>query len=185
MSGPKTAGEREKALRRRIHSLEQQLAVKNQILDTTKLQVLKESFPDLPQLFTLLRKAHDAASPLKSPAGDGRGNGMPSPLESGADSRRDRDRLSDLNRRIRFLVEYAEDQLGARGPLEEKPPQCWNPNCPAFAVFQSFGAGDGDVCGSCGSAWIEFREPKDRTVNRCWQRICQGYGKSNQCQHVA
>jgi len=192
--GP-TALERENAsLRRRLDQMKidhtAAINAKNKALEEARLGgVLFElggTFPELRRLVSLLRRAHDAASPLQSPNGDGRGSGNPSPLDRAASVSHDRGRVEWINGKLVYLADGIEERIKERGKVDERGPQCWQPDCPTRAAFQAF---DAEVCISCGTPFGRYKKPIDFTKmevkkKRCWIRGCPMYNKTGQCAHA-
>lgn len=190
---------RKTALEREVSSLRDQIArmkrshtetinAKNHQLEEARLgDVLFEvgtSFPHFRDLVTLLRKAHTAAVPLRSPTGDGRSTSMVTPLESGASTRVDRDRVDDINDLMKKLVDRIQEKISPKGPLEDiYRPQCWNPDCPSRAAHQAI---DRTECISCSQPFGRYKPLNDLTRPadmRCWTRGCPHRGKIDQCVH--
>lgn len=186
------------ALERQLRSLEaemgrlqldhaKELNAKNGTLRDTGLARidLYQTYPNLRRLTDLLGRAHDAASPLRSGNSDHRPEkgAPPDPTGNLATSIRiDDERTTDIDLKLERLAEWIEDNMGDRGPIDEPRPQCWNPQCLMWGLFQAFTA---DVCIECEHGFGEFRyKPKYlRERKRCWTRDCPERGKVRACEH--
>lgn len=145
---------------------------------------LGESYPALDNLISWLTKAHHAASPLRSPSGGRRNYETPDPTGNRATAPGpDRDRLEAIDGKLEDLATWIEDRMGDRGPLDDKSPICWNPECNAKGWAQPYFA---EVCISCGDDFGKHRfKPTlvDGQRRRCKIRGCKGRDKVGQCEH--
>lgn len=194
-----SALEREvESLRRRLSqerkSHRKQINAKNKALERARSGLIFEMTPSYPHLRALvaeLYRAHQYASPMKSPTGDGSvSNEDPTPLDTGASTKIDRSRLNQIDHELERLTKKISSWLGERGPLEEKGPQCWEPDCPARGWHQAFVAKE---CTTCGQPFGRHRPLKDltsiRPKGRCWTRGCRLRGKTyrgscSECGHT-
>ncbi|MCI0679588.1 MAG: hypothetical protein L0Z63_11195 [Actinobacteria bacterium] len=139
-------------------------------------------YPHLPDLIAWLRKAADYASVLTPATGDGRSHEPPTPYEIGRASRRDRERITWINRRLDTLIEDIAARLREAGPAGSHGPICWQADCPTRGIPQSY---DQEAIGSCITCQTDFGttryRPLDRTQMkvrpRCWTRDCPRYAR--------
>lgn len=176
-------------LHRQEHAHQQTLKAKND-----ELRILRElgpagglhrSFPHLLDLLSLLVLVHDGAAVLRSPTFEPRSPGYGDPTGThAANGSADRARVSQIDARIGSWAEWLRDQLGDRGELDERGPQCWNPDCLGRAVFQPF---DAETCAHCGHAFSDFRYKPVylRERRRCGLRSCEGRDRVGACEHSA
>jgi len=185
----------EERLRRRISELEidhaKQIKAKNEAIEDLRAGVIFElgqAYPSLPTLIRQLRLAALYASVLKSPTGDGRSGAYTrTPLDQGRSTIGDRSRLKWIDDQLSKITQGITDRLVERGPLPDKGPQCWNPECVARSWPQPFEA---EACGSCHEPFGRYRPLNDLTrirpsTKRCWIRGCPSYAKTEQCEHTA
>lgn len=159
------------------------MAAKNE-----QLRALRESwelldtFPNLEDFLRWLHKIRDAAGPLRSPTYQP-GKSASTTTQPERYDEPDRKRLDQVNDDIKHWTEKLQKRLSPKGPLvdDEIPdvskPRCYNPECPARLMPQAF---DQEICFDCKVAFTEFRPYSSK---RCWNRDCDQYGKTNQCQH--
>lgn len=183
-----------KSLRDRIarmtDSHRKTINAKNQALAEARLGdvlfEISDTFPSFPALVTQLRGAQLAAAPLRSPTGDGRSTSTPTPLESGASTRRARAQAREINKKLARLVDHLRELVGNPDTslIEDVyRPQCWNATCPSRGIFQAF---DRTECITCDEAFGRYKPLNDLTQlasQRCWTQGCPFRGKTNRCIH--
>lgn len=153
----------------------------------TILYMLNGSYPALADLFAWLEKAHDAASHLHSPTGEGRAQGVPDPTGNHAlGSSSDQYRLTLINQQLETVITWIRDRMGPGDRLDEKPPVCNNPDCPLAGWPQAF---ELDTCASCSDLFGAHRPRRydlTRVISKtkpCWTRGCAMRGRIRQCEH--
>lgn len=179
---------REAELARKDEEHRKELDAKNRLIreqTSQQLILLRQTFPELPDLLHELVKAHDASSPLRSAGGHtGRpsGKSIPDPTGNSAITHRSDDtRITTINRRLSGLVEWIQGSMGDRGPLDEQAPVCHNPYCDDQGWAQPY---DATTCRTCKAPFGTHRPGRRQARDvRCGTRGCPGRNRVNQCIH--